>query len=152
MSLQPILDSVRKNLKSGDIDTALLDLKSAKNMAPDDFRIYYYYGRCYLKKKQYEDAIKNLEKAYDMNPIEQVSYYLGRAYVVGDKYQEAVEFIEQVLGEDLSKNIAAALNYYKSGSHMELGEKDKAIEAAEQAVELSPDNEDYQKHLDYLKK
>jgi len=152
MSLEPILDSVVKNLKAGDIDTALLDLKSAKGMAPDDFRVYYYYGRCYLKKKDYEKAIDNLEKAHEMNPMGQTTYYLGMAYVTSDNYSKAVEFIEEGMELDLSDNIRAGLNYLKSGSHMELGEKEKAIEAAEEAVKLVPDNKEYNKHLNYLKK
>jgi tetratricopeptide (TPR) repeat protein len=152
MSLEPILDSVKKNLNAGEIDTALLDLKSAKGMAPDDFRVYYYYGRCYIKKKNYESAIENLEKAYDMNPIGLVAYYLAMTYVTSDQYQKAVDFIEDALELEMSDNIRAGINYFKSGSYMELGDKDKAIEAAEKAVELNQESEQYQSHLDYLKK
>ena len=41
MSLEPILKSVQKNLNEGNVKLALLDLKSAKGMAPDDWRVAY---------------------------------------------------------------------------------------------------------------
>ncbi|MBD3192493.1 MAG: tetratricopeptide repeat protein [Candidatus Heimdallarchaeota archaeon] len=151
MSLEPVLESVEKNLNEGNIKYALLDLKTAKGIAPDDFRVYYYYGRCYLETKEYDDAIGNLEKAYNMNPLAQISYFLALAYVRNKDWQNAVEIAEDGLTKDPSDTIKGALYYLKSGAHIELGEKKKAIAAAEKAVEVDPDNEDFKKHLELLK-
>lgn len=151
MSLEPVLESVEKNLNEGNIKYALLDLKTAKGMAPDDFRVYYYYGRCYLETQEYDKAIGNLEKAYDMNPLGQISYFLALAYVRNKDWQNAVEIAEDGLAKDPSDMIKGALNYLKSGAHIELGEKKKALAAAEKAVEIKPDDEDYKKHLELLK-
>jgi tetratricopeptide (TPR) repeat protein len=152
MSLEPVLKSVEKNLKEGNIKYALLDLKTAKGMAPDDFRVYYYYGRCYLENNEYDKAIKNLKKALEINPNGQISYFLSMAYVRNKNWKEAVSVAEEALKKDYSDMIKGALNYLKSGAHIELGEKDKALAAAQKCVEINPDDEDYKKHLERVKK
>ncbi|MBD3228668.1 MAG: tetratricopeptide repeat protein [Candidatus Lokiarchaeota archaeon] len=152
MSVEPVLKSAWKSFKEGDIKTALLDLKTAKGMAPDDYRVYYYYGRCYLKTKDNDKAVENLNKAFEMNPTGQISYFLGRAHVRKKDWQKVVEVAEKGLEKSTSDQVKAAINFLKSGAHMELGQKDEAINAAQKAVELSPEDEDFKKHLEYLKK
>lgn len=152
MSVEPVLKSAWNNFKDGDIKTALLDLKTAKGMAPDDYRVYYYYGRCYLKTDENEKAIENLNKAFEMNSTGLISYFLARAYVRTKNWQKAVEITDEGLEKDSTNQIKGALNYLKSGAHMELGQKEEAIKAAEKAVEFSPEDEDFKKHLNYLKK
>ncbi|MHA1379943.1 MAG: tetratricopeptide repeat protein [Candidatus Helarchaeota archaeon] len=154
MSLEPILNSVMKNLKAGKIDLALLDLKSAKGMAPNDPRVYYYYARCYIKSRKYPEAIENLKKSIELSTdgIPMSYYYLGFSYIKNKEWQNGVEIINKGLKQDLPEVAVPAMYYYKSGALMELGKIKEAIEAAEKAVQLKPDDEDYKSHLDYLKK
>ncbi|MEA2071579.1 MAG: tetratricopeptide repeat protein [Asgard group archaeon] len=151
MSLEPILQSVEKNLKEGNIKYALLDLKTAKGMPPNDFRVFYYYGRCYLEKNDYDKAVTNLKKAYEMNPLGQISYFLAMSYVRNKNWKNAVAIAEDGLEKGPSDTIKGALYYLKSGAHIELGENEKAISSAEKAVEINPDDTDYQKHLERCK-
>jgi tetratricopeptide (TPR) repeat protein len=151
MSLEPILNSVEKNLKEGKIKYALLDLKTAKGIAPEDFRVSYFYGRCYLEQKEYDKAIESLEKAYEKSPIGQISYFLAMAYVRNKNWKKAVEIANKGIEKDPSDVVKGALYYLKSGAHIELGEKDEALTAAEKCVEINPNEEDYKKHLERLK-
>ncbi|MBD3160353.1 MAG: tetratricopeptide repeat protein [Candidatus Lokiarchaeota archaeon] len=153
MSLQNLLESVQKNIDEGNIKYALLDLKSAKGMAPDDWRVAYYYGRCYLETGELDKAIDNLKKAHDAQPIPTVSYFLANAYVRNKNWPEAATVAEGALAQEVGDTVTeAALNYILSGANMEQGNLDKAIAAAETAAELQPQDDDYKTHLERLRK
>ncbi|MGV9169610.1 MAG: tetratricopeptide repeat protein [Promethearchaeia archaeon] len=153
MSFENLLESVQKNLNEGNVKQALLDLKSAKGMAPDDWRVAYYYGRCYLQTGELDEAIENLKKAHDALPIPTVSYFLANAYVRNKNWSDAAAIAEGALSQDMDNTVTeAALNYIASGANMDQGNLDKAIAAAENAVELVPDDEDYKTHLERLQK
>ncbi len=152
MSLENLLKSVQKNLNNGNVKYALLDLKSAEGMAPNDWRVAYYYGRCYLSNGDYEQAIAKFKKAHSVQPLPEVSYFLAMSFIKNKQWQDAIAIADAALERDPEDTTTkAALNYIKSGANMELGNLDEAISAAENAVELSPDDKDYQTHLERLK-
>ncbi|MHA1384477.1 MAG: tetratricopeptide repeat protein [Candidatus Helarchaeota archaeon] len=109
---------------------------------------------CKSLGKKYSEAIENLKKAVELSPddIPMSYYYLGFAYIKNKEWQNAIDIIDQGLQKDLQNIAIAAMFYYKSGALMELGRIEEAIQAAEKAVELKPDDADYKKHLEYLKK
>ncbi|TFF89239.1 MAG: DUF3808 domain-containing protein [Promethearchaeota archaeon] len=152
MSLDPLLEDAKKSFNEGNIETALGDLDSAEKINSTDFRIYFYYGRCYIRKNEFEKAVEKLEKAYKMNPIGHVSFYLAKAYVLNDQFSKTVEFINSAFKLGISNKIRAGLNYFKAGALLELGKKEKSIKAAEKAAELMPENAEYQRILEYLRK
>jgi len=129
----------------------LLDLQTAKGMAPDDFRVHYYYGRCYLETKELPKAIDHLKKAFEQNTSGQIGYYLALAFVRNKEWQNAVITAEKALQNEDSTFVQAALHYLKSGAHVELGQKEDALASAEKCVELNPEDADYKKHLERLK-
>jgi len=152
LSLEPILKSVQKNLNEGNIKLALLDLKSAKGMAPDDWRIAYYYGRCYLETGEIDKAIDHFKKAHSVQPLPEVSYFLAMSYVKHKSWADAASVAETALENDVDDvTTKAALYYIKSGASMEQNKLDDAIAAAEKAVELVPSDEQYKTHLERLK-
>jgi tetratricopeptide (TPR) repeat protein len=152
LSLEPILKSIQKNLNEGNVKLALLDLKSAKGMAPDDWRVAYYYGRCYLETGKIDKAIEHFKKAHSEQPLPQVSYFLAMSYVKQKSWADTVSVADTALQNDIDDvTTEAALYYIKSGANMEQNKLDDAIAAAEKAVELVPNDEQYKTHLERLK-
>lgn len=152
VSLENLLKSVQKNLNDGNVKYALLDLKSAEGMAPDDWRVAYYYGRCYLSNGDYDKAVTKFKKAHAVQPLPEVSYFLAMSHIKSKQWEDAIETADAALAKDPSDTTTkAALHYIKSGANMELGNLEEAISAAETAVELVPNDKDYQTHLERLK-
>ena len=150
MSLEPTLDNIKKRFEEGNIDSALLDLQSAEEIKSRDFRIFFYYGRCYIKKEDFKKAVNNLEKAFNLNPIGQIAFYLAKAYLLNEQFSKAVEYIDDVLQLEISERVRAGLNYFKAGGLLELGDKEESLKAAQEAVDLNPENQEYQKVLHQL--
>ncbi|TFG12377.1 tetratricopeptide repeat protein [Candidatus Thorarchaeota archaeon] len=152
MSLEPILKKVQKNLNEGNVKIALLDLKSAEGMAPDDWRVAYYYGRCYLETGEIDKAIEHFKKAHSVQPLPEISYFLAMSYVKNKSWDDAASVADTALQNDMDDlTTKAALYYIKSGASMEKNKLDDAIAAAEKAVELVPNDEQYKTHLEPLK-
>lgn len=152
MSLEPVLEHVKKNFQEGDIDKALGDLKIAKEITSRDFRIFFYYGRCFIKKGDFGNAIENLEEAYKLNSVGHVTFYLAKAYLLNGNYLKALNLIESTIKLGISDRLRAGLNYFEAGAYRELGKRDESIKAAEKAVKFAPNNEEYQSTLNNLKK
>ena len=150
MSLEPTLDNIKKRFEEGNIDSALLDLQSAEEIKSRDFRIFFYYGRCYIKKEEFKKAVNYLEKAFNLNPIGYIAFYLAKAYLLNDQFSKAVEYIDDALQLHISERVQAGLNYFKAGGLLELGNKEESLKAAQKAVDLKPENQEYQKVLHQL--
>jgi len=151
MSLEPTLDNIKRSFEEGNIDIALLNLQSGEEIKSRDFRIFFYYGRCYIKKEKFNKAVNYLEKAFDLNPIGYIAFYLAKAYLLNNDISKAVDFIDDVLQIHISERVRAGLNYFRAGGLLELGNKEESLKAAQKAVDLRAENQEYQKVLQYLK-
>jgi tetratricopeptide (TPR) repeat protein len=59
-------------------------------MAPDDWRPYRFRGHRYISVREFDTAIRDLEKARELAPFNwDVSYHLGLAYFVSGRFEDA---------------------------------------------------------------
>ena len=87
-----------------------------------------------------------------MQPLPQVSYFLAMSYVKQKSWADAASVADTALQNEMDDvTTKAALYYIKSGANMEQNKLDDAIAAAEKAVELVPNDEQYMTHLERLK-
>ncbi|MGQ9723398.1 MAG: hypothetical protein ACUVXA_19000 [Candidatus Jordarchaeum sp.] len=66
-ALNQILNSIAKNISSGQLKYAELDLVTAKGMALEDPRVWYYDGTVKARNDKYTEALESLAKAMDLN-------------------------------------------------------------------------------------
>lgn len=137
----------------GDIEKAISTLKELikeiENPGPELTLL----GECYIDKKQYKLAEETLKKAIEITPE---SPYALRAYAALDiqlaRYAEALEYINKALKfsstpSDQAYGYAQLANLYGAQNKI-----DKAIESAQKAVDLFPEDVYFQSILIELEK
>lgn len=137
----------------GDIEKAISTLKELikeiENPGPELTLL----GECYIDKKQYKLAEETLKKAIEITPE---SPYALRTYAALDiqlaRYDEALEYINKALKfatipSDEAYAYAQLANLYGAQNKI-----DKAIESAQKAVDLLPENVYFQGLLMELEK
>lgn len=78
----------------------------AIELAPDDWRAYRYRGHRHISLRQFDRAIRDLETARDLAPLNwDVSYHLGLAYFLEGRFDDAAE--EYLRCMNLSQNAEA---------------------------------------------
>lgn len=101
-----------------------------------DENFYYsriYLGRTYTLKGDYENAVKELKKAESLYDDPQVQMLLARTYVWMKKPEEARKILDKMTALSKQKYVSP---YYLAEIHTGLGEKDKAFELLEKALEM----------------
>ncbi|MHA1409998.1 MAG: tetratricopeptide repeat protein [Candidatus Odinarchaeia archaeon] len=150
MSAENLFKSVLKNLNAGNIKYALLDLQSLKGMLPNDPRVYYYYGVCYQRGNEHEKAVENFNKSLQLtsDPDPKLYMFLGSSLLQLKDYSKAIENFNLALGKGIAE---PAIFYSLAIAYAQIGEKEKAIEAAEKGVRMKPGDADYKKLLEDVK-
>ena len=99
-----------------EIDKAEEDAKKAIEMRPDNVYAHNALGLCFLRRREYNEAIKCLEKALEvMTEPETPSPYvnISKAYEALKKYDKAIEYMlkcNEIFGENLyRKNMLSRL-------------------------------------------
>lgn len=105
-------------LRQGDEAVAQSHFESAQATFPEITGLHRPLGEIYLKQKDPEKAVEELQKALEKNPSVDVLNNLGVAYVELGKYKQAETFLRQALQQDpglagTQKNLA--LLYQKAG-------------------------------------
>ena len=68
-------------------------------MVPDDWRPYRFRGHRYISVREFDNAIRDLEKARELAPFNwDVSYHLGLAYFVSARFEDAAAEWTRCLG------------------------------------------------------
>lgn len=100
--------------------------KKAQKIAPQSYMVYFIRGKIHIDYKEYENAIKYLNKAIEYNPQDAKSYYyLGKCYdLPKTDCNRAIDFYSKALNID-SRFVEA---YYFRAVLYRLTRKDKAAE------------------------
>ena len=148
-ALNNVLRSVTKNISEGNLRFAELDLKTAKGMAPEDPRVWYYDGVVKARSDRYTEALESLDKAVDLGMTDDadVYFYKGYCYYKMKDQSSAIENLERALELDSSKELAY---YYAAIAYGQSGNMDKAEEYVNILLELNPEDKDYQKLKDQI--
>jgi len=93
-------------------------------------------GNAYAELNEHERAIKDFDKAIELNPDDAETYYnRGVAYAKLNKYEQAIKDYEKAI--ELNPDDAKA--YYNRGlAYAELNKYEQAIEDYDKAIELNP--------------
>ncbi|MHB1193969.1 MAG: tetratricopeptide repeat protein [Longimicrobiales bacterium] len=68
-------------------------------MAPDDWRPYRFRGHRHISVREFDNAIRDLEKARELAPFNwDVSYHLGLAYFVSGRFGDAADEYMRCIG------------------------------------------------------
>ena len=141
-ALENILKSVAKNISEDNLRFAELDLKTAKGMAPEDPRVWYYDGVVKARSDRYTEALESLDKAVDLGMTDDADVYFHKGYCLWKLKNPdgAVENLEKALELDPSKEMAYYLAVLVYGQK---GNLDKAEEYTNILLELNPEKKDY---------
>ena len=119
--------------------------KEAKELAasyPNDPEAWKIAGFAELNLKQYEDAVKDLEKAVELQRSSKqedpnTESALGQAYVLSEKYQEALPLITAAINRNPNQPDPMLL-YYRGISEYKTGKTVDAEKTFNQVVKLNP--------------
>lgn len=122
----------------------------AVSFESDNDLIYGRLGVIYTKNNNLKDAKEALKMAVKLNP--ENGYYqnnLGSVLYNLERYQEALLYFENAVNIDGK----IAKRWINLGLCLEkMGEKEKAKEAYKKAIELEPNNKEYQKLLNEIER
>src|ERR1051325_3629027 len=119
--------------------------KEAKDLAelhPNDPEAWKIAGFAELNLKQYTEAVKDLEKAVELQRRSKqddpnTESALGQAYVLAEKYQEALPLLVAATDRNSSKPDALMM-YYRGISEYKTGKTADAEKSFNQVVKLNP--------------
>ena len=119
--------------------------KEAKELTvtyPNDPEAWKIAGFAELNLKQYAEAVKDLEKAVELQRSSKqedpnTESALGQAYVLSEKYQEALPFITAAINRNPNQPDAMLL-YYRGISEYKTGKTADAEKTFNQVVKLNP--------------
>lgn len=115
------------------------------NVFLDDY--YIYQTNKFYEKKEYEKALKYLEKIENKNS--KIFYNMGNILYIQGKYEEAIDYYEKVKDLELKHQI----NHNMANSYVKLQNYEKAIEFYKKALEYKNDEKTkYNLELIKLKK
>lgn len=109
--------------------------QSALKYRPDDFELYYNLGIVYTRLSDFQLAKEMYERAANINHrLYGAQYNLGQIALIQKDLDTAEQYFEKSLYGDLE-----AMSYYQLAKICALkGEKDKAINFINKAIELEP--------------
>jgi len=128
--------------QAGDMPTAILEMKSAVQQAPQDALLRFNLGRLYNKAFDFVGAEKEFDKALELGHQDQgqLVLELARAYRGQGKFEELLQKIETSPAFDTS-NQASIIALRGRAQHY-AGDVAAAAQSLEQARALEPDNAD----------
>ncbi|MFC1892089.1 tetratricopeptide repeat protein, partial [Thermodesulfobacteriota bacterium] len=104
----------------------------------DGGRAYFDFGVFAYEDGDYDDAEKNLKKAYDINPENPLySHYLGKTYVKLERYDEAGRYLD--IAWDLNPDITG-LKYDRAYLFYKIENYSKAVDLFQDILEADPSN------------
>ena len=113
--------------------------EESKNLAPDDDNYIYWCGYAKYWNDQDEGAIKDFDKAIELNPLPKYYYYRGHSKYFLERYEEAIEDYKIGIG----KNPENLYDYYKLMAEAKkgLGDITGAIEVYKYILENDSNEE-----------
>ena len=126
-------------------DEAVDHLRKAVELNPESGFAYYWLGDAHLGKSMYDEAVEAWEQATNLLPnyIQGGSYvpaFLAYAYGKSGRVDEARTILAEMFEQSETKNILAS---EMAIAHLAVGEKSRALDWLEKAVEVNEQNLDF---------
>src|SRR5204863_4238893 len=119
-----LLNLANAYLLAGQASDAIREAQDILKLEPNSAAAYYIEGCAYLRRAQFDEAIKSLQSAKDIDrTINAVSFQLGRAFQGGGKLEEALQQFDEIITFETNKvaPIYLAACYNKSQILVRLG-------------------------------
>lgn len=105
---------------------------------PDNPRAAYWLAASQVRLEQYDQALKNLDRAAENGyPVEVVEYQRGLAYLMKKDFEKAVAAFDRLQEID---DRFAHLYFYRALAWNQLGKKDRMLIDMDQFVKLAPNS------------
>lgn len=122
------LKRIKKLINSGKLEQAKQDLQPLITECSDDYRVFFMLGYVYHREGRFPRAIKNYEKALELNSSDfdssinlSIIYNdLGKYKLGSEYYKRAVQNIDKVSSEEVEKK--EEIDDMFSKQHLSLGE------------------------------
>ena len=149
MSIESILNSIINNIRTGNLKSAQYDLNTAKNMAPNDFRVWHLDGIVNARIENFQDAISSFKKAFDLGDKEdfEICYFMGYSYMRLEQFENALDYFNKAIEHNDKIGLAF---FSKAWTLANLGRTDEALVAAKKALELDPNDDDTKRLIEIL--
>lgn len=139
-SSEALLEKAKANVASGDLNSAVIQLKSAIQKEPGNAEARFQLGNLYLEGGQYESAEKELRRSLEAGfAQERIMPLLARALNGQGEFKRMLDEIPQPAGGrpgEVELLVARAI------AHLGLGQKEEAQRGLEQALAIAPKNAD----------
>lgn len=118
---------------------AIRNLHRSLDANPDNHYAHYLLGTIRLRRGEYEEAQRHLEKTVRLRQngqpaeLSEAQNALGVLYIHEKRYQDAVDLLEKSAGEVLNREPWLALGNL-GWAHIELGQYDRAVEVLRRAI------------------
>ena len=138
-------------LMDTDVEAARQIWREILAVSPDNAEAHFNLGLLYIRSGEYQPAVAAFRKVLTLQPqMPDALFNLGFAYTKSGRYDEAVE----------SYNRAVALNppyrdeiLYNLATVLEIqGDRQKALQKLQTAIELNPENERARDYFEQLKR
>ncbi|QQK79729.1 rhomboid family intramembrane serine protease [Salicibibacter cibi] len=100
-----------------------------------------------MEEEAYDEAYETMASVIERAEMPEAYFMIGNAAFGREDYEEAEGFYQEALAENADFHEAA---YNLALVYGEMGEDEQALEYAERALELEPDNEQYEELLEEL--
>jgi len=122
----------------GKPELALKEYARERDLAPQDYRVYYHEGKALSKLNQRARAIEDFRHALELRPdYWEARYALGEELAFGGNVQEARRHFEEVIR--IRPNYAMA-HFNLGVSLVQQGQLDEALNQFNETIRLDPDN------------
>ena len=91
--LNTIMEDAISNFKSGNLDEAMVLFKKIISFDKNNYQSIYNLGIIYSSKNDYEEAINNFLKAFQLNKSEKYFTSIIDVYLISNQFDKANKFI-----------------------------------------------------------
>jgi Flp pilus assembly protein TadD len=139
--LEGHLENARELVAAGNEEEAVLELRSALQLAPENVEANNALAEIELRNGRYEVAITHIDKAYRIAPDDPRSALnLARVLVLQiDDLERAKELVDQSVAQDPGNSAAFIV---RSNLELARGRVRRALDAADRAESIAPDDPD----------
>src|SRR3990172_3682287 len=127
--------------KKGDLKRALDEFQQEIQKHPNYDYGHFMLGLCYLRQKQYPQAVASLSRAAELDK-EKLVYHanLAQAYTEQKQWQNVVEALEGKVELRAEPNVAVQAHLLLGIGYLNLKQTEKAAEQLEEARKLNPND------------
>ena len=140
--IRDLYSSAVERFNGGQIEQAIIDLKTLTMIDPNDQEAWALLGKSYIRIEQTEDAVTALEKAALLDPkYEKIDdrVLLMKIYYDEERYPEALNLAMEIIRQDSANKDAVRVAAF---CYNQLGQKDKAFEYYQKVMKDQPDDPD----------